>query len=59
MKWLTSLSDAASFLTNSKLDELTASLLNGNIKLIYLEPSQGAELAILCKDFQISHLSSA
>lgn len=58
MKWLTSLSDAASFLTNSKLDELTASLLNGNIKLIYLEPSQGAELAILCKDFQISHLSS-
>jgi len=46
IRWLTSLSDAASFLTDSKWDELTASLLDGNIKLIYLEPSQGAELAI-------------
>jgi len=54
MKWMTSLCDAESNLTDSTLDTLMLDLMNGDIKLVYFEPSQGAELAIVCQHFQIN-----
>lgn len=51
LRWLTSLSDSTSFLTESKLTELIQAIYSGQLRLVYLEPSCGAEVAILCQKF--------
>lgn len=51
IRWLTSLSDSTSFLTESKLAELIQAVYSGKLSLVYVEPSCGAEVAILCQKF--------
>ena len=47
--WVTSLSDSPSWLNPEKRREWVAALSDGDLELVVLEPSAGAQIAAVCK----------
>jgi hypothetical protein len=52
LNWMTSLNDAPSYLSNEASSALVAKIKEKSLSLLYLEPSCGAEIAVLFKDFK-------
>jgi hypothetical protein len=52
LDWVTSLSDASSWLSDSRKQEWLNDLKSGHIELIVLEPSTGSEVAAICEKFR-------
>ncbi|WP_343681974.1 hypothetical protein [Acinetobacter baylyi] len=50
LNWVSSDVDSSSYLTEDKSDQIFNKIKYGDLKLIYLEPSIGAECAILFKN---------
>lgn len=53
ISWTTSLSDASTYLSVEKIDEIVESIRLGKLKLIYLEPSCGAEFSAVCNGLKV------
>lgn len=54
LTWVTSLSDAHSWLDVQHKSELLAECENGTLDLVVFEPSAGAQLVVLCKLFTMT-----
>ena len=54
LKWITSLSDADSWLSDERLLDWRSACEAGNLELVVLEPSAGAEVAALCERLVLS-----
>jgi len=50
LEWVSSLSDASSFLNAERMGAIVSSIKNGCETLIYVEPSWGAQIVALCKE---------
>lgn len=53
LTWVTSMSDAKSWLTDLRKDELIEGCEVGSLDLVVLEPSAGAQMAALCRKFEL------
>lgn len=54
LTWVTSLSDAHSWLSGQHKSELFADCESGALELVVFEPSAGAQVVALCKRFAIT-----
>ncbi|MHA6844629.1 hypothetical protein [Ralstonia syzygii] len=54
LTWVTSLSDAHSWLTDEHKGELLAECENGTLELVVFEPSAGTEIVAVCKSFVVT-----
>ncbi|TXR49860.1 hypothetical protein [Phyllobacterium endophyticum] len=48
--WATEVGGASSYFNTEKMDDTVDDILFGNLKLVYFEPSFGAEIVATCKD---------
>jgi hypothetical protein len=49
LSWATSLSDARSWLSEQRKSEWLAACASGNLELVVIEPSAGAQVAAVCE----------
>lgn len=56
--WVTSCLDAPSYLSDAAMNDYLGRIKSGSLCLLLLEPSAGAELAILCESVTIKHQGS-
>lgn len=49
LSWATSLSDTGSWLSDQRRSEWLAACASGDLELVVLEPSAGAQIAAVCK----------
>lgn len=54
LSWVTSLSDAHSWLTEEHKSELLAEYANGTLELVVFEPSVGTEIVAVCRNFVVT-----
>lgn len=54
LSWVTSLSDAHSWLTEEHKSELLAECANGTLELVVFEPSVGTEIVAVCRNFVVT-----
>ncbi len=54
LTWVTSLSDAHSWLTDEHKSELLTECENGTLELVVFEPSAGTEIVAVCKSFVVT-----
>jgi hypothetical protein len=54
LEWVTSLSDAASWLSEERKREWCAACEAGRLQLVVFEPSAGAQIAVLCERLVLS-----
>lgn len=57
LHWITSTVDSSSYLSEIKSNQIFTKIRCGDLKLIYLEPSLGAECAILFKSCIVESIS--
>lgn len=54
LTWVTSLSDAHSWLTEEHKRKLFAECTNGTLELVVFEPSVGTEIVAVCRNFVVT-----
>jgi hypothetical protein len=52
--WVTSLSDGASFADDHQIDEIAQRISQGELILLAIDPSWGAEVVIIAQSFSVS-----
>ena len=58
LNWVTSCLDAPSYLSDAAMSDYLEKIKSGNLSLLLLEPSAGAELAVLCESVAITRQGS-